>query len=58
MPRARAWLWLHAARIMLRGGALHMLDTFWLKVALHDPRLPMHPLHALSVLCMGDIATV
>ena len=35
-----------------------MLDTFWLKAALHDPRLPVHPLHALSVLCMGDIATV
>ena len=38
--------------------ALHMLDTFWLKPKLYDPRLPMDTLHALSALCTCDIAIV
>ena len=63
MARARAWLSLDAAQIVLllfnlynSGRALHMLDTFWLKPELYDATLPMDTLHALSVFCMCDIA--
>ena len=55
MLRTLSLLLLH---LYTSGRALHMLDTFWLKPQMYDPRLPMDTLHALPVRCVCDIATV
>ena len=65
MASACAWLSLDAVHIVFATAQLMQQRTCFtfarhvlVKPKLYDPRLPMDTLHALSALCMRDIAIV